>query len=81
MAKILSRRRHVHCTEASHFFEHMKLTATEKEIAKVVIKEISSRLSFMINVGIEYLTLDRVPTLFPVAKLSAYDWLHSSVPA
>jgi len=46
-------------TEASHFFEHMKLTATEKEIAKVVMKEIGSRLSFMINVGIEYLTLDR----------------------
>ena len=37
----------------------MKLTATEKEIAKVVMKEIGSRLSFMINVGIEYLTLDR----------------------
>jgi len=46
-------------TEAAHFFEHMKLTATEREIAKVVMKEIGSRLSFMINVGIEYLTLDR----------------------
>jgi excinuclease ABC subunit A len=46
-------------TDAAHFFDHIKLTPTEKEIAKVVMKEISSRLSFMINVGIDYLTLDR----------------------
>jgi excinuclease ABC subunit A len=46
-------------TDAAHFFDHMKLTPTEKEIAKVVMKEIGSRLSFMINVGIDYLTLDR----------------------
>ncbi len=46
-------------TEAANFFDHLTLTPTEKEIAKVVMKEIGSRLSFMINVGIEYLTLDR----------------------
>ena len=41
------------------YFTDIKLTDAEKEIAKVVLKEIGARLSFMVNVGIEYLTLDR----------------------
>jgi excinuclease ABC subunit A len=45
--------------QAREFFEKLKLSFKEKEIAKVVLKEIESRLDFMINVGIEYLTLDR----------------------
>ena len=44
---------------AEIFFKKIDLTATEREIAKVVLKEIEARLSFMMNVGIEYLTLDR----------------------
>ncbi|MBP6858786.1 MAG: excinuclease ABC subunit UvrA [Candidatus Pacebacteria bacterium] len=44
---------------AIEYFESIKLTDAEKEISKVVLKEIESRLSFMVNVGIEYLTLDR----------------------
>lgn len=44
---------------ASEFFNTIKLSDTEKEIAKVILREISARLQFMINVGIEYLTLDR----------------------
>ncbi len=45
--------------DAMDFFKNLKLSATEKNISKVVIKEIENRLQFMINVGIEYLTLDR----------------------
>jgi excinuclease ABC subunit A len=45
--------------DAQAFFDKLKLTAKEKEISKAVIKEITSRLQFMLNVGIEYLTLDR----------------------
>ncbi len=41
------------------YFKDIKLTDAEKEIAKVVLKEIGARLSFMVNVGIEYLALDR----------------------
>ncbi|MCR4311173.1 MAG: excinuclease ABC subunit UvrA, partial [Candidatus Taylorbacteria bacterium] len=41
------------------FFAELKLSSTEREIAKVILKEIESRLDFMINVGIDYLTLDR----------------------
>lgn len=45
--------------DCSRFFKNLKLTPTEKSIAKVILKEIEARLSFMVNVGIEYLTLDR----------------------
>ncbi|MEI6304903.1 MAG: excinuclease ABC subunit UvrA [Candidatus Taylorbacteria bacterium] len=45
--------------KAVPYFTDIQLTETEKDIAKVVLKEIRARLSFMVNVGIEYLTLDR----------------------
>jgi excinuclease ABC subunit A len=45
--------------QVKKFFEEIKLTESEKEIAKIILNEIESRLEFMINVGIEYLTLDR----------------------
>jgi len=45
--------------DAYNFFEHLKLTEREKSISKVILREIESRLIFMINVGIEYLSLDR----------------------
>ncbi len=41
------------------FFGGLKMSARDRSISKVVIKEIESRLRFMINVGIEYLSLDR----------------------
>ena len=44
---------------AQKFFEDITLSETDREIAKVVLKEIEDRLEFMVNVGIEYLTLDR----------------------
>jgi len=45
--------------EAHDFFSKLKLTATEKQITKQILKEIVSRLRFMLSVGLEYLTLDR----------------------
>lgn len=45
--------------DAKEFFEYLSLTDREKEISRVVNKEIEARLQFMINVGIEYLSLDR----------------------
>ena len=45
--------------DAYDFFIELKLTPKEREIAKVVLKEIESRLQFMVDVGIQYLTLDR----------------------
>ncbi len=45
--------------DALDFFETLPLTATDKEISKVIIKEIVARLVFMNDVGIDYLSLDR----------------------
>ncbi len=45
--------------KAKEYLDGLKLTPKEKSISKVVVKEIDSRLIFMVNVGIEYLTLDR----------------------
>ncbi|MCI0542556.1 excinuclease ABC subunit UvrA [bacterium] len=45
--------------DAYDFFEGLKLTPKEKKISDVVNKEIMDRLKFMIDVGIEYITLDR----------------------
>jgi excinuclease ABC subunit A len=45
--------------DAFGFFEKITLTETEQKIAKQILKEISSRLSFMISVGLDYLTLER----------------------
>lgn len=45
--------------KAIEFFDGLKLSETDKEIAKVILKEIESRLKFMNDVGIEYLQLNR----------------------
>lgn len=44
---------------ACSFFDDLRLSPRETEIAWQIVKEIKDRLSFMINVGLEYLTLDR----------------------
>ena len=41
------------------FLEKLPLSKEEQEISRLILKEINSRLSFLINVGLEYLTLDR----------------------
>lgn len=41
------------------FFESLPLTDTEKDIASLILREIKSRLSFLKNVGLGYLTLYR----------------------
>ncbi len=41
------------------FFEQLKLTEKEEQISHQVIKEIRSRLEFLRNVGLDYLTLSR----------------------
>ena len=45
--------------EAAQFIGDLKLSKKEQEIAWPALREIIERLSFMLNVGIEYLTLDR----------------------
>ncbi len=45
--------------DARKFFDDLTLTPKEKEISNVIVREIGERLTFMQNVGIGYLTLDR----------------------
>ncbi|MBO4319554.1 MAG: excinuclease ABC subunit UvrA [Treponema sp.] len=45
--------------ETIEFFEKLELTETEAKIAAQILKEIKARLSFLKNVGLEYLTLER----------------------
>ena len=45
--------------EAVRFFAGLELPPKQAEIARRVLKEIRERLSFLENVGLEYLTLDR----------------------
>jgi excinuclease ABC subunit A len=46
---------------AADFFKTLPgtLNAKETEIAKLILKEITARLSFLLNVGLSYLSLDR----------------------
>ena len=41
------------------FFEGLTLTDKEQEIARRILKEVRERLSFLVNVGLDYLSLDR----------------------
>ena len=45
--------------KCANFFEELQLSDTDKQIARQVLKEIKSRLKFLQNVGLEYLTLSR----------------------
>lgn len=45
--------------EGAKFFKNIKLTEREKKIARQILKEIISRLQFLQDVGLNYLTLDR----------------------
>ena len=44
---------------AAAFFDRLALTEREKTIAQRILKEIRERLGFLVNVGLDYLTLDR----------------------
>lgn len=45
---------------AIDFFEKLELEGAEKEIATPILREIKSRLTFLRNVGLKYLTLSRI---------------------
>ena len=45
--------------DAHKFFTNLKLDKREAEIAERILREVSDRVSFLVNVGLDYLTLDR----------------------
>lgn len=50
---------HLPVGEAFDYFEHLELAGRRGEIAEKIMKEIRQRLHFLVNVGLEYLTLER----------------------
>ena len=48
-------------TELAHWFENIenKLSNKQQQIASEILKEIRTRIQFLVDVGLEYLTLDR----------------------
>ncbi|MBU1102401.1 excinuclease ABC subunit UvrA [Patescibacteria group bacterium] len=45
-----------------NFFQKLKLTTTDEQVARLIIKEILKRLQFLIDVGLDYLTVSREST-------------------
>jgi excinuclease ABC subunit A len=45
--------------EAMQFFTGLKLSEKEVQIARLILREINERLGFLVNVGLDYLTLSR----------------------
>jgi len=45
--------------ELKSFISSLNLSSTEMEISKIILKEINSRIDFLLNVGLSYLTLSR----------------------
>ncbi|CAN1526044.1 UvrA Excinuclease ATPase subunit [Methylophilaceae bacterium] len=50
---------HTPLKETVHFFESLKLKGAKKTIAEKIIYEITTRLKFLVNVGLDYLSLSR----------------------
>jgi excinuclease ABC subunit A len=44
------------------YFESLNLTPEQEEISRLVLKEIKNRLTFLVNVGLDYLNLNRTAT-------------------
>ena len=47
------------CRESLEFFEHLELNERQEFIGGRIVKEILERLRFLVDVGLDYLTLDR----------------------
>ena len=47
-------------TAASDFFDHLQLSPAQTEVAGKILEEVRQRISFLHQVGLDYLTLDRL---------------------
>ena len=47
------------CRESLAFFRSLELTERQERIGRAIVKEIIARLQFLVDVGLDYLTLDR----------------------
>ena len=59
LTKTSTRSTHCHLDRALEFFQNIKLQGKKQAIAEKIVHEIASRLTFLNNVGLNYLTLER----------------------
>ena len=52
------------------------LSNKQQQIAVEILKEIRTRLKFLLDVGLGYLSLDAALSAFPVVKASVSAWLR-----
>jgi excinuclease ABC subunit A len=63
------------------YFKRLKLPGRRGEIADKILKEIRARLQFLVDVGLNYLTLDRSAETLSGGRPSASVWPARSAPA
>jgi excinuclease ABC subunit A len=66
--------------DCSEFLNELTLGPREQAIAGQVLKEVQSRLGFLLDVGLEYLSLAAPPARCPVVKRNASGSPPRSVP-
>lgn len=55
-------------SDLKEFFSSLKLTEDQKYIARNILKELLNRIEFLLNVGLEYLTLERTADTLSVGE-------------
>ncbi|MBJ7353446.1 MAG: excinuclease ABC subunit UvrA [Thermoleophilaceae bacterium] len=50
---------HLSAAAALEWISNVKLSNTERQVARLILKEIEERLNFLVNVGVGYLSMDR----------------------
>ncbi|EUA35854.1 uvrABC system A domain protein [Mycobacterium xenopi 4042] len=66
-------------SECADFLQHLTLDPRQQAIAGQVLKEILSRLGFLLDVGLDYLSLSRPAATLAAEKHNASGWPHRSV--
>ena len=67
--------------DCAAFLAELELSPRERQIAERVIKEIEARLGFLLDVGLDYLSLDRGRRArCPAARRSGSGWRPRSAP-
>ena len=56
------------------FMDELKLTPMQQTIGESILKEIRARISFLIDVGLDYLSLSRLQALYRAERPSASVW-------
>ena len=63
-------------SDALDFYEKIELSEKDLQIAQLILREIKERLSFLNNVGLDYLTLSRSAGTLSGGRRSGFVWRH-----